>query len=90
MAEILFQKLKNIPGLEITAARQSNAVFVKIPQNLIKALRKTHFFYVWNESTFECRLMTSWDTEIQEIENFYKNLIELQGDTDETRTRSLS
>jgi threonine aldolase len=56
------------------APRQSNAVFVKIPPKLVKALRKSFFFYVWDEVSFECRLMTSWDTQREDIENFAQNL----------------
>jgi len=70
MAEQLYQGLKSVPGFEITASRQSNAVFVKIPKEYVKLLREKFFFYVWNEKTFECRLMTSWDTTKEDIESF--------------------
>ncbi len=70
MAEKLCQALKNFPDLKITSARQSNAVFAQIPKAWIQALRKEYFFYVWNEKTFECRLMTSWDTTVEDIEGF--------------------
>lgn len=49
MAERLHQALKVIPQLEITAPRQSNAVFVKIPKSWVQSLRKEYFFYVWDE-----------------------------------------
>lgn len=77
MAQKLFELLSEIKGLKITHPRQSNAVFVKIPQALIKPLRKKFFFYVWDENTFECRLMTSWDTQEAEILGFAKLLSEL-------------
>lgn len=48
----------------------SNAVFCCLPQTIIKALRQSYFFYVWNENTFECRLMTSFATTDSHIENF--------------------
>lgn len=70
MAERLYQQLQNIKQIEITAPRQSNAVFVKIPQPWVKILREKFFFYVWDESTFECRLMTTWDTTENEIDGF--------------------
>jgi threonine aldolase len=70
MAELLFQGLREIPELEITAPRQSNAVFVKIPKTWFKILRERTFFYVWDEKTFECRLMTSWDTTADDIKEF--------------------
>lgn len=77
MAQILFDKLKDVSELEITAPRQSNAVFVKIPQALVKELRKSYFFYVWNEESFECRLMTSWDTKEEDIDGFIEKLKDL-------------
>lgn len=70
MAERLFQGLRNIPGVEITAPRQSNAVFAILPKNKIKEIRQKYFFYVWNEKTFECRIMCSWDTRTEEVDDF--------------------
>ncbi len=70
MAQYLFEQLQNVPEIEITVPRQSNAVFAKIPKAWIKPLREKHFFYVWDEKTFVCRLMCSWDTEKAEIDSF--------------------
>lgn len=70
MAERLFQGLKKIGKIKITCERQSNAVFVIFPKDWIKKLRERFFFYVWDEKTFECRLMTSWDTTENEIDAF--------------------
>ncbi len=70
MAERLFLGLSKIKNMQTTCERQSNAVFVKIPKPWIKKLREHSFFYVWNEHTFECRLMTSFDTTEAEVEHF--------------------
>lgn len=77
MAEKLYQQVKAMPGVEVTQSRQANAVFAKIPQAWVKPLRENYFFYVWDEHTFECRWMTSWDTELSDIEGFAKSLKEL-------------
>jgi threonine aldolase len=69
-ARELYLGLKTIPGLEIDWAPESNAVFPKIPKIHIKTLRDHSFFYVWDESSFVCRLMTSWDTTPADVENF--------------------
>ncbi len=90
MAQTLHKNLKEIPGLEITDPCQSNAVFVKIPKDLIKDLKKHFFFYVWNEETYQCRLMTSWDTQIEEIENFSDLLKKKLGAKSETSSHPLS
>lgn len=69
--ELLAKKVKvNYPV-------QSNAVFAEIPQSLVKKLKAQYFFYVWDEKTFECRLMTSWDTQKEDIEGFAKALTDL-------------
>lgn len=72
MAELLYQNLKSISQVEVTQPRQSNAVFAKFPKPWLKALREHSFFYVWDEFSFECRLMTSWDTDENDIYDFIK------------------
>jgi threonine aldolase len=70
MAQYLHLELGKVSGIEITEKCQSNAVFARIPKPWIKTLRETSFFYVWDEKTFECRLMTSWDTTKEDIDHF--------------------
>ena len=77
MANLLYKSVKDIPGVQVTQEVQSNAVFAKIPQPWISSLKKERFFYVWDEKTFECRWMTSWDTQKEEIESFTDKLKEL-------------
>ncbi|PIS10132.1 MAG: threonine aldolase, partial [Bdellovibrio sp. CG10_big_fil_rev_8_21_14_0_10_47_8] len=77
MAARLEQGLKQYPLCQISQPRQSNAVFVKIPKAWVKPLKEASFFYVWNEKTFECRWMTSWDTEAQDIDSFLQVIQEL-------------
>lgn len=77
MAAFLFEKIQNLPGVEITQPRQSNVVFARLPKAWVKELREKYFFYVWDETTFECRLMTSWDTQENDILGFYELLTEL-------------
>ena len=74
MAERLNQGLKAIPEVKLTAKRESNAVFVTIPKEWVKQLKEKYFFYVWDEKTFECRLMTSWDTTPGEVDDFILQL----------------
>ena len=77
MALALHDSVLNLPGVIVTQPTQSNAVFAIIPQKWVKPLREKYFFYVWDESTFECRWMTSWDTQIEEIKGFQKAIEEL-------------
>lgn len=73
MARLLRSELQKL-GLAPNYDSESNAVFVNLPKNVIKPLRQKYFFYVWNEQTFECRLMTSWDTEESEVLSFVEEL----------------
>jgi threonine aldolase len=77
MAQELRIRIEGLPGVEVMYATDSNAVFVKLPQAWIKSLREQFFFYVWDELTFECRLMTSWDTQLEEVIQFSKALKDL-------------
>jgi threonine aldolase len=78
LAKTMEKELKLIPEIQITQPVESNAVFVIFPKALVKPLRENFFFYVWDENTFECRLMISWDTQHEEIQDFanaIKNII---------------
>jgi threonine aldolase len=77
MAAQLQRRVADIPGVQVTQPRQSNAVFAIIPPAWVKPLREKYFFYVWDEHSFECRWMTSWDTQISDIEGFAQSLKEL-------------
>jgi len=70
MAGLLAEKLQKISEVKITQEVQSNGVFVIIPTEVAERVRKQYFFYPWNEKTSEYRLMTSWDTTEEDIEDF--------------------
>jgi threonine aldolase len=78
MAALLHTELEKICQttdlIKITQPRQSNVVFVIIPKSLVKPLRENFFFYVWDESSTECRLMTSWDTTADDVHGFILKL----------------
>lgn len=69
--------VRDLPGVEITRPVQSNAVFARIRREIYKPLVDKHFFYVWDESTWECRWMTSWDLEDSDTDAFVNTLREL-------------
>ncbi len=75
-AQNLYNAVEGIDKVEVTHPVQSNAVFAKIPKSWVGPLKKEKFFYVWDENTFECRWMTSWDTTELEINNFVQKLKE--------------
>ena len=67
MASLLANELSVVKEIKITRAVQANAVFAIVPERIIPLLQKEFFFYVWDESTFEVRWMTSWDTTESDI-----------------------
>ncbi|MCL2413834.1 MAG: low specificity L-threonine aldolase [Bacteroidales bacterium] len=70
MAQLLVEKLNDIPEVEITQKSTANGIFAKLPKEIIKPLQDEYFFYEWNEQNHEVRWMCSWDTTETEIENF--------------------
>jgi threonine aldolase len=74
MAGILEDKLMKIKSLKITQPVQANGVFVIIPKEVAEKVMKHYFFYPWNEKKSEYRLMTSWDTTEEDIEELVKLL----------------
>jgi len=70
MAVLLSEKIRNIGLIPITQSVESNGVFAIIPKDIAEKVSKTYFFYPWNEQISEYRLMTSWDTTEDDIENF--------------------
>jgi len=74
MARILAGMISDVPGVTITQEVESNGVFVILPGNVAEELRKSYFFYPWNETISEYRLMASWDTTESDIKGFVKSL----------------
>jgi threonine aldolase len=70
MAQLLAAKLTKLKGIHINQPVQSNGVFVSIPEDVAEKVSRSYFFYPWNESKSEYRLMTSWDTTEQDIVDF--------------------
>jgi threonine aldolase len=69
MALILAERIKSLGRIRITQPVQSNGVFAVIPRDVAEKVSRTYFFYPWNEMTSEYRLMTSWDTTRDDIDN---------------------
>jgi len=70
LAQLLAREIKGVPGIEITQKVESNSVFAKIPKEKFNVLREKYFFYVWNEKTYECRWMMTFDTTEEDVRGF--------------------
>ncbi|MDD2931380.1 MAG: beta-eliminating lyase-related protein [Fermentimonas sp.] len=69
-AQKLYSDMVNIKGVEITQPVESNALFFILPKEITDKLRERYFFYDWDESRNEMRLVCSWDTTEEDIYNF--------------------
>jgi threonine aldolase len=74
MARLLYQGVKDLPGVHVTQKVQANAVFAVIPPETIEPLQNKYFFYIWNEFTHEVRWMTSFDTTLEDVNGFVSYL----------------
>lgn len=73
MAQLLAIKISPVNGVDITQKVESNAVFVKMPREVVDKLLEQFDFYVWNENdprNPEIRLMCSFDMVEADVSNF--------------------
>lgn len=74
MAARLADGLSGLPSVKLTQKVQVNGLFLVLPPALIPVLQEQSFFYVWNESISEVRLMCSWDTTEADVDGFLAGL----------------
>lgn len=70
MAGLLGEQLKSVPGVTLTQPVEANAVFATIPQGAVASLQEAYYFHIWNETTSEARLITSFDTTEADVMEF--------------------
>jgi threonine aldolase len=70
MAARLADALLAVPGVRLTQPVQANGVFAILPPGASERVRRDWYFYTWDESTGEVRLMCSWDTTEAEVDAF--------------------
>jgi threonine aldolase len=73
-AELLAQKLREIPEVEILLPRQANSVFVKIPPVMVERLKQKGWHFYMFIGAGGARLMCSWSTTESMIESFIADL----------------
>ena len=74
MAESLANRIQNLPGVHFTQKPEVNSLFLILPQEAIQKLLESYFFYMWDESANEIRLVCSWDTTPSDIDSFVECL----------------
>ena len=70
MAKILAESVAEFSQIQITQEVEANGIFAIIPSEIIPRLQNEFFFYMWDENKSEVRWMTSFDTQLEDIEKF--------------------
>jgi len=73
----LISKKNNKQLIRITRPVETNAIFLEIPKDWYEPLSAIFPFYMWRTKTSEVRLMCSFDTTENDIEQFINKINEL-------------
>ena len=68
MAQRLYKKLSTMPDIKFTQTVESNQLFFIMPREKEDKLQEYYHFYFWNETIGEMRLVTSFDTEEEDVD----------------------
>lgn len=74
MAQLLYDKVKDIPQIRLTQKVQANAVFAVLPKKILTKLNEKYSFHVTNEQTLEVRWMCSFNTSNEDVMNFVETI----------------
>lgn len=77
MARLLYQSVKDLPGVRVMYPVQANGVFVQLPRRVWTALQQQYFFYEWDEAQDVVRWMCAFDTTEKDIRDFVSALTAL-------------
>lgn len=70
MARQLQEALRGLPRVEVIHPVEANAVFARIPAELVEPLQKETFFWPWDERQGLVRWMCAFDTQAGDIARF--------------------
>jgi threonine aldolase len=70
MARRLHERVRSIPGVEVTREPAVNSVFAVIPGSVAERLRERFSFHTWDERTGEVRWMCAFDTTESDVDAF--------------------
>jgi threonine aldolase len=75
MAEMLYSRLGEIEAIKLLFPREANAVFAKIPEKVVEHMYQRGWrFYTDVGPGGGARMMCSWDTSSEDVENFVRDL----------------
>ncbi len=74
MAARLAERVANLPGVELERPPEANALFVRLPPEVVPPLAARFGFQLWDAERSVVRWMTAWDTGEEEIEELVETL----------------
>ncbi|GGL01513.1 threonine aldolase [Sphaerisporangium melleum] len=74
MTRRLADGVAGLPGLDVTWAVESNAVFAALPAGAIPELQSRYLFHVWDASRGIVRWMTAFDTAPEDVDIFIADI----------------
>ena len=74
LAKKLHDALATMPDVTFTQKMESNQLFIIMPKEKEEKLHEKYYFYYWNESVGEMRLVTSWDTTEEDVDGLIEYL----------------
>jgi threonine aldolase len=77
MAQLLRQRVEDIPGVSLMFEPQANAVFANLPVAAANVMRQRGWKFYDFIGAGGCRLMCAWDTTPETVEKFASELREL-------------
>jgi threonine aldolase len=80
MARRLSEGVARVPGVTLAYPTQANGVFASFPAAVTEALQEEFPFYVWDVRTGVVRLMTSFDTDEEDVDAFIELVSTVMGE----------
>jgi len=77
MARRLEAAIRGLPQVEIAYPVQSNTVFVRLPDDVVRGMHERGWKFYTHVSPGCARLMTSWDTTAEDVDAFAADLAAL-------------
>lgn len=77
MAQLLAQRIRDVPGVSLMFETQANAVFAELPLHVIEALRAKGWRFYTFIGAGGCRFMCAWDTRAETVERLAADIREL-------------
>jgi threonine aldolase len=74
MTAKLAEGLSKLPGITITQDVVVNSVFAVLPRSITPALQDKYHFYMWDETRNEVRLMCSFNTLQEHVDEFLEDV----------------